>query len=42
VSERNVFEFEVLHLNQDPQPDLLLRHGTATTILVASPPAASK
>ncbi len=37
VSSRTVFEFEVLALNQDDKPDLLLRHATATTILVAAP-----
>ncbi len=37
VSPRTVFEFEVLHLNQDQRPDLMLRHGTSTTILVARP-----
>ena len=37
VSSRSVFEFEVLALNQDQKPDILLRHGTATTILVAAP-----
>lgn len=37
VSPNSVFEFQVLHLNQDEKPDLLLRHGTATTFLVAAP-----
>ena len=37
VSSRTVFEFEVLSLNSDDKPDLILRHGTSTTILVASP-----
>lgn len=37
VSPRTVFEFEVLQLNQDNLPDLMLRHGTSTTILVARP-----
>ncbi len=37
VSSRNVFEFEVLQLNQDAKPDLLLRHGSTTSLLVASP-----
>ncbi len=37
VSPKTVFEFDVLQLNADESPDLLLRHGTATTILVATP-----
>lgn len=37
VSPRTVFEFEVLQLNQDANPDLLLRHGSTTTLLVATP-----
>ena len=37
VSPRTVFEFEVLELNNDQKPDLLLRHGTSTTVLVTSP-----
>lgn len=37
VSPRTVFEFEVLALNDDELPDLLLRHGTSTTLLVARP-----
>lgn len=37
VSSRSVFEFEVLRLNMDDNPDLMLRHGTTTTMLVASP-----
>jgi len=37
VSERSVFEFEVMHLNQDAKPDLLLRHANSTTLLVAAP-----
>jgi hypothetical protein len=37
VSSRSVFEFEVLNLNKDTKPDLILRHGTSTTMLVASP-----
>ncbi len=37
VSPRTVFEFEVLSLNSDDKPDLILRHGTSTTLLVASP-----
>jgi hypothetical protein len=37
ISSKTVFEFEVMNLNEDSRPDLLLRHGTATTILVAIP-----
>jgi len=37
VSPRTVFEFEVLTLNDDNRPDLLLRHGRTTTLLVAQP-----
>ena len=37
VSPRNVFQFEVLALNRDAGPDLLLRHGATTTLLVATP-----
>ncbi len=37
VSPRTVFEFEVLALNNDKLPDLILRHGTSTSILVARP-----
>ena len=37
ISEKTVFEFEVLQLNNDAYPDLLLRHATTTTLLVASP-----
>lgn len=37
VSPRSVFEFEVLALNDDDRPDLMLRHGTTTTFLVARP-----
>jgi len=37
VSPRTVFEFEVLALNDDDLPDLILRHGTSTTLLVARP-----
>lgn len=37
VSPRTVFEFEVLSLNNDNRPDLLLRHGRTTTLLVAQP-----
>lgn len=37
VSPRTVFEFEVLPLNEDSLPDLVLRHGTTTSLLVAAP-----
>ena len=37
VSPRTVFEFEVLALNDDDTPDLILRHGASTTVLVSSP-----
>ncbi|MEQ8955780.1 MAG: hypothetical protein RL120_16735 [Gammaproteobacteria bacterium] len=37
VSPRTVFEFDVLSLNGDDRPDLILRHGSSTTILVATP-----
>ncbi len=37
ISPRSVFEFEVLPLNNDGSPDLMLRHGTTTTLLVATP-----
>lgn len=37
VSNRSVFQFEVLSLNADAIPDLLLRHGTSTTVLVGRP-----
>ena len=37
VSPNTVFEFQVLQLNRDNKPDLLLRHGTTTTFLVAAP-----
>lgn len=37
VSQRSVFEFEVLSLNTDKNPDLILHHGTTTTLLVSSP-----
>lgn len=37
VSPKTVFEFEVMHLNGDDLPDLMLRHGTTTTFLVALP-----
>ena len=37
VAPRTVFEFEVLSLNADERPDLILRHGRTTTLLVARP-----
>ena len=37
VSPRTVFEFEVMQLNNDDLPDLLLRHGNTTSLLVARP-----
>lgn len=37
ISSRTVFEFKVLQLNTDDNPDLMLRHGTTTTMLVAAP-----
>ena len=37
VSPRTVFEFEVLSLNGDNNPDLILRHGSTTSLLVATP-----
>lgn len=37
VSGKSVFQFEVLNLNSDDKPDILLIHGTSTTLLVASP-----
>jgi hypothetical protein len=37
ISPRTVFEFEVLALNNDALPDLILRHGSSTTVLVARP-----
>lgn len=37
ISSKGVFEFEVLALNDDEMPDLILRHGNSTTVLVARP-----
>jgi hypothetical protein len=37
VSPRTVFQFEVMLLNEDELPDLLLRHGVSTTLLVTKP-----
>ena len=35
VSDKTVFEFEVLSLNADDRPDLILRHGNSITVLVS-------
>ena len=35
VSPRSVFEVTVESLNEDDRPDFILRHGTATTVLVS-------
>ena len=37
VSPRTVFEIDVERLNGDDLPDLILRHGAATTVLVSTP-----
>ncbi|MFK7865112.1 MAG: hypothetical protein AB8B95_12905 [Pseudohongiellaceae bacterium] len=37
IATNTVFEFEVLNLNEDSQPDLILKHGNSTTVLVALP-----
>ncbi len=37
VSPRSVFQFEIARLNEDAAPDLILRHGAATTVLVSAP-----
>ena len=37
VPTRTVLEYEVLHLNEDSLPDLILHHGTTTTFLTAVP-----
>ena len=37
VSPRSVFQVDVERLNGDTVPDLILRHGTATTVLVSAP-----
>lgn len=37
ISPRTVFQFKVLTLNGDELPDLLLRHGVSTTLLVTTP-----
>ncbi len=35
VSDKTVFEFDVLSLNNDSTPDLILRHGNSITVLVS-------
>jgi hypothetical protein len=35
VSDKTVFEFNVLNLNTDTTPDLILRHGNSITVLVS-------
>lgn len=37
VAANTVFEFEVLNLNEDSLPDLILKHGNTSTVLVALP-----
>lgn len=37
IAPRSVFEFEVLNLNEDQRPDLILKHGNTSTVLVAQP-----
>lgn len=37
IAPRSIFEFEVLNLNEDQLPDLILRHGNTSTVLVARP-----
>ena len=37
VSPKSVFELDVESLNEDSVPDLILRHGAATTVLVSTP-----
>lgn len=37
IAANTVFEFEVLHLNEDARPDLILTHGNTRTVLVALP-----
>lgn len=37
VASNTVFEFEVLKLNADDLPDLILKHGNTSTVLVALP-----
>ena len=37
ILPKTVFEFKILRLNDDEVPDLILRHGTSTTVLVSRP-----
>ncbi len=37
ILPKTVFEFKVLTLNEDDIPDLILRHGNSTTVLVSRP-----
>lgn len=37
ILPKTVFEFKILRLNDDQVPDLILRHGTSTTVLVSRP-----
>jgi len=37
VSPRSVFRLDVAHFNSDGRPDFILRHGTASTVLVSVP-----
>ncbi len=37
VPPRSVFQVDVERLNEDSAPDLILRHGAATTVLVSAP-----
>ena len=37
ILPKTVFEFKILRLNGDQVPDLILRHGTSTTVLVSRP-----
>jgi hypothetical protein len=37
VPTRGIVGFNVLHLNNDNKPDLILRHNSATTVLIATP-----
>ena len=37
ISPRSVFRLDVAHFNSDGRPDFILRHGTASTVLVSAP-----